>query len=94
MRVYQFTVPTTKASPIFEGVLVEKFGGFTVADSTTGAWKNGEGKIEVEPVFVYTVAVPEGNQSLLLALVTEFLRGAGEQAAYFAEVGAAQIITL
>lgn len=54
---------------VLERDLVHAFGGFTATEGR-GAWDNGDGSIEHEPVCVYLIAVDSEDMEALLTFNT------------------------
>ena len=93
MRVYTFTAPAGKNRNSLEDRLSRQFGGFTSWPGI-GSWKNPEGFVEDEGVFVYSVAVHETRVGELRDCILFELKALGEQATYIQESGTASIYTL
>lgn len=91
MKVYQFTVPFGKSKQEFEETLAHDHGGFT-RHHGYGGWINADKELIREESYVYTVATEYGI--ILKNYVREYLKGLGEQAMYFAEMGEAEITNL
>ena len=91
MKAYQFTIPQDKVTLKFEAGLARRWGGFT-RNVAVGAWTNPEGKIEIEHVFVYTVALTWLSRfkravPRLFWFVFSHARHAGEKALYYGPLG-------
>lgn len=94
MRLYLFTVPQHLATPALEASLSEEFGGYTRLESV-GAWQDTTGAHCIESNAVYLVAVPGlGTAHLLREFVLTTLRFGKEKAAFLAEIGTAEVISL
>ena len=76
------------AREVLEFGLVERFGGFTKSNAT-GGWRNAEGRVEKEPVTVYTairigaapVGDPDGTDENFMQGLADFVRERCEQEA-------------
>ena len=90
MKAYQFTIPQDKVTLEFEAGLAKGCGGFT-RSIAVGAWINPEGKVEVEHVYLYQVALATETDHLgsfwLFKYVMDFATLAGERAVHYGPVG-------
>lgn len=95
MLAYEFTVPASKPRLFLEENLANEFGGFTFLGFGFGAWRNLNGKIELEDIARYQVAVDNLSEAeRLIAFVKDHLRVIGEKAAYIVALGEAGIYPL
>ena len=82
-------VPAPAAHNWLRAALIDNFGGYTATDGT-GAWRDDNGQIILEPVTTYNVAIrqshAEEDNAAAQRLAGGACRAAGQQCVYFRDI--------